>query len=82
MRGAKNNAMADFLVTFFIRDRAITRMLDDVVKNRDSRMFSETIGLPDDFVIPFFQEEKDGTVIYTLRQNYDAKYEKYIEDTN
>lgn len=73
--------MADFLVTFFIRDRAITRMLDDVVKNRDSRLFSETIGLPDDFVIPFFQEEKNGTVIYTLRQNYDAKYEPTIKDS-
>jgi len=80
MAETKNTSMADFLVTFFIGNRAITRMLSDVVKNRDSYLFSETIGFPEGFVIPFFQEEKDGTVIYTLKQGYTGKFEPAIKE--
>lgn len=80
MTGTKNNSTADFLVTFFIGDCAVTRMLNDVVKNRESRLFAETLGFPEDFVVPFFQEEKDGKVIYTLRKNHTDKYESTIKD--
>ena len=57
MAKPKNNAMTDFLVTFFVEDRAASGMLSDVLKNRDNRLFLETLGLPSDFVLPFSQEE-------------------------
>lgn len=58
MAKSKNNSMLDFLVTFFVEDRAISRMLSDVLKNRTNRLFLETLGLPSDFAIPFSQEEE------------------------
>lgn len=51
MAKSKNNSMLDFLVTFFVEDRAISRMLSDVLKNRTNRLFLETLGLPSDFAI-------------------------------
>lgn len=75
MAKPKNNSMSDFLVTFFVENRAASRMLSDVLKNRDNRLFLETIGLPSDFVLPFSQEERETSVIYTLKQGFDNKYE-------
>lgn len=75
MAKPKNNSMSDFLVTFFVEDRAASRMLSDVQKNRDNRLFLETLGLPSDFVLPFSQEEGETSVIYTLKQGFDNKYE-------
>ena len=73
MAKSKNNSVSDFLVTFFVEDRAISRMLSDVLKNRNNRLFLETLGLPSDFFIPFSQEEGDTSVIYTLKQGFDNK---------
>lgn len=75
MEKSKSNSMSDFLVTFFVEDRAISRMLSDVLKNRNNRLFLETLGLPSDFTIPFSQEEGETSVIYTLKQGFDDKYE-------
>lgn len=75
MAKSKNNSMSDFLVTFFVENRAISRMLSDVLKNRNNRLFLETLRLPSDFAIPFSQEEGDTSVIYTLKQGFDNKYE-------
>ncbi len=75
MAKSKNNSMFDFLVTFFIEDRAMSRMLSDVLKNRNNRLFLETLGLPSDFAILFSQEEGKTSVIYTLKQGFDDKYE-------
>lgn len=46
-----------------------------VLKNRTNRLFLETLGLPSDFAIPFSQEEEKASVIYTLKQSFDDKYE-------
>lgn len=75
MAKSKSNSMSDFLVTFFVEDKAISRMLSDVLKNRNNTLFLETLGLPSDFTIPFSQEEGDTSVIYTLKQGFDDKYE-------
>lgn len=75
MAKARNNSMSDFLVTFFVEDRAISRMLSDVLKNRNNHLFLETLGLPSDFMIPFSQEEGKTNVIYTLKRDYADKYE-------
>lgn len=75
MTKSKNNLMSDFLVTFFIEDRAVSRMLSDVLRNKNNRLFLETIGLPSDFTIPFSQEDRDTSIIYTLKQTFDDKYE-------
>ena len=58
MAKSKNNSMIDFLVTFFVEDRAISRMLSDVLKNRTNRLFLETLGLPSDFAIPFHRKKR------------------------
>lgn len=58
MAKSKNNSMLDFLVTFFVEDRAISRMLSDVLKNRTNRLFLETLGLPSDFAILFLRKKK------------------------
>ena len=75
MAKSKNNSMSDFLVTFFVEDRAISRMLSDVLKNRSNHLFLETLGLPTGFAIPFSREEGEASVIYTLKQDYDNNYE-------
>lgn len=75
MAKSKNNSMSDFLVTFFVENRANSRMLSDVLKNRNNRLCLETLGLPSDFTIPFSQEEGDTSVIYTLKQGFNNKYE-------
>ena len=75
MTKSKNNSMSDFLVTFFVENRANSRILSDVLKNRNNRLFLEVLGLPADFTIPFSQEEGDASVIYTLKQGFDNKYE-------
>lgn len=75
MAKSKSNSMSDFLVTFFVGDRAISRMLSDVLKNRNNPLFLETLGLPSDFAIPFSQEEGETSVIYTLKQGLCDKYE-------
>ncbi len=75
MAKSKNNSMSDFLVTFFVEDRAISRMLSDVLKNRSNHLFLETLGLPTGFAVPFSREEGEASVIYTLKQDYDNNYE-------
>lgn len=74
---AKQNkgSVMDFLVTFFVGDRAITRLLSEVIKNKDNPLFLKTLGLFADFAIPFFQEEGKTSVKYTLKQGFDNKYE-------
>lgn len=75
MAESKSNPMLDFLVTFFVEDRIHSRMLSDVVKNRENRLFLETLGLPSDFVLPFFQEQGEPSVNYILKQGCDHPYE-------
>lgn len=75
MAKSKNNLMLDFLVTFFVENRTISRMLSDVLKNRNNRLFLETLGLPSDFTIPFSQEEGNTSVNYILKQSSDNRYE-------
>ena len=75
MAKSKNTTMSDFLVTFFIEDRAITRMLSDILKSRSNPLFWETLRLPKDFSFPFFQEEGETSAIYTLKQGFNGLYE-------
>ncbi len=65
----------DFLVTFFVGERKVSRMLSEVLKNRDNSSFLRLLRLPDDFSFPFFQEEMEEAVIYTLKQGSDNEYE-------
>lgn len=75
MAKPRSHSMSDFLATFFVEDKADTRMLSDVLKNRNNTLFLETLGLSPDFTIPFSQEERDASVIYTLKQGCSDKYE-------
>lgn len=75
MTKINNNIMTDYLLTFFVEDRAITRILSDVLKNEKDRMFLESLGLPPDFQIPFFQEERGASVIYRFKPDVNSRYE-------
>lgn len=71
---APNNAMQDFLVTFFVGERARTRMLSEVLKNKNDRLYMETLGLPSDFYIPFFQESGNTSGNYALNLDQYSRY--------
>lgn len=81
MADTNTKTMADFQATFFIGNTAVTRMLSDVVKNRDNQLFAETIGLPEDFVLPFFLEERAESVVYTIKTDVSSKYKATITGT-
>ena len=67
MAKAKCSSMQDFLVTFFVENRMVSRMLSEVLKNRNDRLFLETLGLPADVVIPFSQDNDVTSVVYMLK---------------
>lgn len=74
MSTLRNNTISDFLVTFFIGKRIFSKMLSDVIKNRENFLFYKAIGLPEDFVLPFFLEDRDNFLVYIVKQNNDEKY--------
>lgn len=75
MSRPKSKSMSDFLVTFFVDNRAFSQLLSDVLKNKHQALFNETLGLPSDFIIPFSQEENRGSVIYTIKANLCGDYD-------
>ena len=74
MINSKHNTTIDFLVTFFIGERISSQTLSNIVKNRQNLLFIETLGLPKDFILPFFQEKTSDSIVYTLKQNLNATY--------
>lgn len=75
MAKAKCSSMQDFLVTFFVENRMVSRMLSEVLKNRNDRLFLETLGLPADVVIPFSQDNDVTSVVYMLKQRLNSSYD-------
>lgn len=75
MSESKKNLTTDFLVTFFVENRATSKMLSEVIKNRNNRLFLEELKLPYDFEVPFIQEEKENSVIYVYKQGLSNQYE-------
>lgn len=65
----------DFVVSFFIEDRMISRLLSDVLKNKNNRLFLEALGLPSDFVIPFAREEIEDSIVYSIKQAFNDRYD-------
>lgn len=74
MENLTNQSHSDFLVTFFVGKRIFSKMLSLIVKNREELSFYKTIGLPDDFQISFFFEDKNNKFFYVIRQNNIEKY--------
>lgn len=79
---AKSNIISevDFVVTFFANDRMVSRLLSDILKNRDNDLFWGALGLPDDFVIPFYREDRNGNSVYILKQGTNTKYDSMLND--
>lgn len=80
MERSKTTSGIDFVATFFVNDRMNSRLLSDVLKNRDNHLFLEALGLPTDFVLPFVREERDGRIVYSLKQGVDTAYEAMLHD--
>lgn len=80
MSNVKNSSIPDFLVTFFVGERAISKTLSDILRNRTNPLFLEVLGLPLDFILPFFQEEVDSSVVFYLRQECNPNYQVVVND--
>ncbi|MDR2753181.1 MAG: type VII secretion protein EssC [Oscillospiraceae bacterium] len=83
MPDIKNGAATDFLATFFIENRAITKKLSDVIKNRENSLFRSALGLSNDFVLPFLSEESANdtpSITYSLRSTLNSDFTAYIND--
>lgn len=61
----KNRFVTDFLILFFIGNHMCSQLLSKVVENRSNPLYYDALGLPEGFVLPFFQEESGS---YLLRQ--------------
>ena len=67
MTGNKKNVIKDFQTTFFVGNCTVTRMLSDIVKNKQDRMFIEALGISGDFSFPFFVEEGKNGIEYIVK---------------
>lgn len=67
MADTKNKSMIDYNATIFVENRVFTRMFSEIVKNQNEQDFFETIGLPEDFYLPFFSEDENGSVVYRIK---------------
>lgn len=75
MTNVKSGSVSDFLVTFLVGDRAISKLLSDILKNRTNPLFREALGLPPDFTLPFFQEGSDSSLVFLIKQSFNPSYE-------
>lgn len=76
-----NLAMSDFLITFYMGKKSVTKLLSEVIENKDNKLFLEEIGLPKDFELPFFQEKGENSLLYTIKNDDDQKYQiKFYND--
>lgn len=74
MEKSGNFLKTDFIVTFFVDDKAISRTMSDVLKNKNNTLYRETLGLPADFTIPFSQDSGETGVSYTFKQGFNDNY--------
>lgn len=80
MSRSKITSGVDFVATFFVNDQMKSRLLSDVLKNRDNPLLLETLELPTDFVLPFVREERDGSIVYGLKHGVNTIYEVMLHD--
>ena len=74
MKESEKRFVKDFLVFFFVGSRMSSQLLSKVVENRRNPLFREALGLPSEFVLPFFQEETESATTYILRQDVQDVY--------
>lgn len=64
----------DFIVTFFVGNKAISRTMRDVLKNKNNALYTDTLGLPSDFTMPFSRDNDETGVVYTFKQEINDNY--------
>ena len=69
MTVSQGSAIVDFLVTFFVDRRMSTRMLSEVVSHREDFSYIKALGLPENFVMPFFLEQDKAAFKVSLAGN-------------
>lgn len=79
MDRSRSTSGIDFVVTFFLDNRMVSRLLSDILKNRDNPLFLEAMGLPRDFRIPFSRMERGDGVVYTVKQDPASPYEVLLQ---
>lgn len=87
---SQDNAIVDYLVTFFVDNHITTRMLSEVVNNREDASYVKALGLPHNFILPFFLEEEEGKSAFKVHLLDSGKFgltllgepctERFIQD--
>lgn len=75
MKKRNNQRGMDFVVSFFVEDRMVSRLLSDVLKNKYDPLFVEELDLPSDFVIPFYREEQGENIVYLINSAFNNRYD-------
>ena len=75
----KNRSVTDFLAISFIGNHMISQLLSKVVENRTNALYHDTLGLPEGFVLPFFQEETESVSSYVLRLENNSLFQAEID---
>lgn len=68
------------MTTFFVNGQMKSQLLSDVLKNRNDPLLPETLELPTDFVLPFVREERNGSIVYSLKHRENTLYEAMLYD--
>lgn len=75
---SRESAIVDYLVTFFVDNHITTRMLSEIVSNREDSTYVKSLGLPIDFVLPFFLEENHGIAAFKISVADTDKYDSIL----
>ena len=75
----KNRSVTDFLAISFIGNHIISQLLSKVVENRTNALYHDTLGLPEGFVLPFFQKETESVSSYVLRLENNSLFQAEID---
>ena len=65
--------VTDYLTTFFVGNRIFTKLLSEVVNNRNNQNYLEALGLPSNTELFIFCEERFGVFSYVLQPKSDFK---------
>lgn len=74
MNKNSNNLASDFLVSIFINNIMITKLLSELIKNKERPEFIVSLHLPPNFTLPLFKEKRNDNFFYTIKSN-DSEYE-------
>ena len=80
MSEISNSLISDFLVNIFTNNLMTTKLLSELIKDKDNNSFIESLNLPSNFPLPFFKEKKNNQFFYIVKIN-NSEYEILLNNT-